>query len=167
MALRHQARDVVLHLRLHRTFHSLPGVCRSPVARTSRRSLLRLDPRHGHAHGQRRLVHVETLLLPPVVFTGLLAALWVFKCTMMVVFQNKIIYMPGLPPNARHERIEDYASECGGVQWHEKRTSAADGTELGLAVASLDSAGRRTSSSISLGAGMPAQHLYILYLQGS
>jgi uncharacterized protein len=38
---------------------------------------------------------------------------------MMVVFQNKIIYMPGLPPNARRERIEDYKNQCGGIQWRE------------------------------------------------
>lgn len=38
---------------------------------------------------------------------------------MMVVFQNKIIYMPGLPPNARGERIEDYKNQCGGIQWRE------------------------------------------------
>ncbi len=47
---------------------------------------------------------------------------------MMVVFKNKIIYMPGLPPNARWEKIADHASRCGGIQWKEERTKAADGT---------------------------------------
>jgi hypothetical protein len=30
---------------------------------------------------------------------------------MMIVFQNKIIYMPGLPPNARKETIADYKNQ--------------------------------------------------------
>jgi hypothetical protein len=54
-----------------------------------------------------------------VVFGGLVVALWTWKCFMMVVFQNKIIYMPGLPPNARRERIEDYKNQCGGIEWRE------------------------------------------------
>ncbi|KAG7116760.1 Lysophosphatidylserine lipase ABHD12 like protein [Verticillium longisporum] len=59
-------------------------------------------------------------------FVGLLGSLWVWKCMMMVVFQNKIIYMPGLPPNARRERIEDYARQCGGISWQARRIRAAD-----------------------------------------
>lgn len=79
---------------------------------------------------------------------------------MMVVFQNRIIYMPGMPPTARWERIADYAKQYRGVEWREERTKAADGTDLGMAVA-----------TVSLGTGTGAnasqrQRIYILYFQG-
>lgn len=70
---------------------------------------------------RRGFAEIPTILLPPVVFGGLVVALWTWKCLMMVIFQNKIIYMPGLPPNARGERIEDYKNQCGGVGWKEVR----------------------------------------------
>lgn len=78
---------------------------------------------------------------------------------MMVTFQNKIIYMPGLPPNARWEKISDYASRCGGLQWREERVRAVDGTNLALCVTDVelgqDSASKR-----------PEMAFYILYFQG-
>ncbi|ETS82158.1 hypothetical protein PFICI_07160 [Pestalotiopsis fici W106-1] len=75
----------------------------------------------------RRHFHLEGLALAPLYFGGLFVALWTWKCCMLVTFQNKIIYMPGLPPNARSEKIEDYASRCAGISWREERIRAADG----------------------------------------
>ncbi|KAH6853456.1 hypothetical protein B0I37DRAFT_7360 [Chaetomium sp. MPI-CAGE-AT-0009] len=112
-----------------------------------------------------RSIHIPTVLLPPVVFTGLLVGLWIWKCVMMVVFQNKIIYMPGLPPSSRRERIADWASMCGGVQWTEERTAAADGTELALAVTTVPLPKERRP-----GAAAPevaTAHVYVLYFQGN
>jgi hypothetical protein len=54
---------------------------------------------------------------------------------MLVVFQNRIVYMPSMPPGSRRERIKDYKSACKGVAWDVKRIHAADGTELSLCVA--------------------------------
>ncbi|KAK0657291.1 hypothetical protein B0T16DRAFT_319916 [Cercophora newfieldiana] len=108
----------------------------------------------------RRCIHIPAVLLPPVVFTGLFISLWIWKCVMLVVFQNKIIYMPGLPPNARSETIADYAPLCGGVKWHEERTIAADGTSLALAVATVTVPG-------VLGPESASTHVYILYFQGN
>jgi uncharacterized protein len=73
---------------------------------------------------------------------------------MMVVFQNKIIYMPGLPPNARRETIDDYKNQCGGIQWREEKTKAIDGTQISLCVSSVDSGPN------------PVKTVYILYFQG-
>lgn len=95
----------------------------------------------------------------------------------MVTFQNKIIYMPGLPPNARREKIQDYASRCGGLQWREERTRAADGTDLALCVTDVDLgsgvASTSTSTSTSTSAspftptpGRPDMAFYVLYFQG-
>ncbi|KAI0023726.1 Alpha/Beta hydrolase protein [Xylariomycetidae sp. FL0641] len=108
----------------------------------------------------RRRLHVEGVMLAPVVFSGLLVALWVWKSFMMVVFQNKIIYMPGLPPNARWETIRDYAARCGGLQWREERARAADGTDLALCVADLELGPEREPSA------RPDAAFYILYFQG-
>ncbi|KAI0126951.1 Alpha/Beta hydrolase protein [Xylariales sp. AK1849] len=112
-----------------------------------------------------RSFHLEGLALAPVVFGGLFIALWTWKCCMLVIFQNKIIYMPGLPPNARWEKIEDYAKLCGGVRWREERTRSADGTDLALCVADVD-VGRPSGA----GAGAsesPDSNCYILYFQGN
>ncbi|KAF9875751.1 hypothetical protein CkaCkLH20_06683 [Colletotrichum karsti] len=113
----------------------------------------------------KRQLHAETLLLPPLVFCGLLGALWAWKCLMMVVFQNKIIYMPGLPPNARRERIEDYAKQCGEVRWEEKRVQAVDGTDLALCVASVTSTGDESTTSPDGFLAVPS--IYVLYFQGN
>lgn len=77
---------------------------------------------------------------------------------MMVVFQNKIIYMPGLPPNARREKIEDYEGQCGGIKWREERIKSGDGTRISLCVASVTNGVERPERM---------KTVYILYFQGS
>jgi hypothetical protein len=115
----------------------------------------------------KRQLHVSTILLPPVVFVGLLGALWAWKCLMMVTFQNKIIYIPGMPPNTRRERINDYAAQCGGVQWREHRIRAADGTGVALCVASMATStadkGKIEATGFDEVVEVP---VYILYFQG-
>ena len=105
---------------------------------------------------RRTFLNLPNALVPPVVFTGLFVTLWIWKCLMMVVFQNKIIYMPGLPPNARSETIADYESQCGGIEWREERTVSSDGTRISLCVASV-------GSGI---ASQASERVYILYFQG-
>lgn len=51
---------------------------------------------------------------------------------MMVVFQNKIIYMPSVPPFSRGEKVADYANRCRPVQWREHEIRAGDGTRIKL-----------------------------------
>ncbi|KAG0134869.1 hypothetical protein HOY82DRAFT_553346 [Tuber indicum] len=63
------------------------------------------------------LSYLHPALAPPVVFVGLITTLWVYKCAMMVVFQNKIIYMPGVPIGAKREKIEAYQESCMGIDW--------------------------------------------------
>ncbi|KAL8848966.1 MAG: hypothetical protein Q9221_006061 [Calogaya cf. arnoldii] len=114
---------------------------------------------HHAAKIQRRRLGVSTILTPPLVFTGLLVSLWTYKCLMMVIFQNKIIYMPSVPPFSRRERIEDYAKQCGGVVWKEERIKAADGVDIALAVASVN--------GIKEGTKKEASHVAIVYFQGN
>jgi hypothetical protein len=109
------------------------------------------------------------VLLPPAYFVGLLLALWTWKCFVMVCFQNKIIYVPYLPPNARREEISDYQPPGSGVRWEEFRTRAADGTDLALVVASLSSSeGEIDVQQQEQQEQQPVTaHVYILYLQGA
>ncbi|KAM7200423.1 alpha/beta-hydrolase [Rhypophila sp. PSN 637] len=105
-------------------------------------------------------------------FGGLLVALYVWKCLMLVAFQNKIIYMPSFPPNSRSERIADYAGQqCGDIEWADERTKAADGTDLAMAVATvpLPKGSRRIGAGPATGSDgrQPKAHVYILYFQGN
>ncbi|GAB1310141.1 Monoacylglycerol lipase ABHD12 [Madurella fahalii] len=84
----------------------------------------------------------------------------------MVMFQNKIIYMPGLPPNSRRERIADWENLCGGIQWINERTAAADGTDLALAVTTIPLAQGTQPAVANLGKSAAA-HVYVLYFQGN
>lgn len=77
----------------------------------------------------------------------------------MVIFQNKIIYMPSVPPFSRSERIEDYTKQCGGITWKEERIKAADGVDIALAVASVDGIKEEMRKE--------AAHVAIVYYQGS
>ncbi|KAI7284983.1 hypothetical protein KC345_g2010 [Hortaea werneckii] len=51
---------------------------------------------------------------------------------MTVVFQEKFIYMPYMPPFARSEKIEDYEASCKPVEWGEERIRSLDGTKISL-----------------------------------
>ncbi|KAK8122038.1 Protein ABHD13 [Apiospora sp. TS-2023a] len=67
--------------------------------------------------------------------------------------------MPGIPPNARWERIEDYANQCAGIKWREERARSKDGKDLALCVADVQlGAERRKQEPINI---------YILYFQGN
>lgn len=112
-----------------------------------------------------RAVHISALLLPPLIFTGLALALYAWKCFMLVLFQNKIIYNPGLPPFARFEKIEEYAGTCGGVRWSEDSIRAEDGTRLAIALSSLYVSPGKPGDRLA--AAPYAAHIYVLYLQGT
>lgn len=74
---------------------------------------------------------------------------------MMVVFQNKIIYMPSMPPFSRREKVADYTNQCGGVRWREERIVSGDGTKLALLIGESSESQTR-----------PGEETVILYFQG-
>ncbi len=104
---------------------------------------------------------LPAVLIPPAVFAGLVVALWVWKCMMMIVFQNKIIYMPFLPPNARQETLADYARRCSPVEWHEQRIKVVDGTEIVLCIGHAKPSQAKHDAELKDG-----RHVVILYFQG-
>ena len=52
----------------------------------------------------------------------------------MVLFQDKIIYMPYIPPFSRSEEIGIYQAQCGPVSWESKHIKSLDGTNLAICV---------------------------------
>lgn len=101
------------------------------------------------------LSSIPAVFIPPVVFCGILVTLWAYKCVMMVIFQNKIIYMPSVPPFSRSEKVEDCAVQCRPVVWKEHDLRAADGTALKLLEGSI---GQSSAST---------KRVIVLYLQGN
>ncbi|KAK7514355.1 Alpha/Beta hydrolase protein [Phyllosticta citriasiana] len=91
--------------------------------------------RPSYAHPCRRTFLTESLhpvLIPPTVFLMCFFGLWSYKIIMTIVFQNKIIYMPYMPPFARSENMEDYAKLCRPVKWQEISIKSLDGTKIAL-----------------------------------
>ena len=80
---------------------------------------------------------------------------------MMVVFQSRIIYMAGIPPGARREKIRDYSKQCRGIQWEKGSLATSDGCILATATA----AAGRPASSVTKGRGA-GKELIIVYFQG-
>ncbi|KAJ6443061.1 alpha/beta superfamily hydrolase [Purpureocillium lavendulum] len=99
--------------------------------------------------------------MPPVIFAGLFMTLWCWKCTMLILFQNLIIFNPFMPPNARSMLISEFARQCGGVEWREERIESLDRTEIALCVSDMSAQG--ASGSGSTASRTP---VYILYFQG-
>lgn len=96
---------------------------------------------------------VPTLLVPPLVFTGLLLSLWTYKCLMTILFQDKIIYMSYI---GRSEKMETYTSDCMPVEWEQRNIKSLDGTKIALCVGSIPTEKSR-----------PSRHVVICYFQGN
>lgn len=118
---------------------------------------------------QRRSISLITILTPPAAFLGLLTVLWLYKSLILIIFQNKIIYMPSVPPFSRSEKISDYASLCRPIVWREERIEAADSTGLALAVGEISNEASATALDTASGeenAGS-RRRVVILYFQGN
>jgi pimeloyl-ACP methyl ester carboxylesterase len=101
---------------------------------------------------------------------------------MTVIFQDKIIYLPYLPPFARYEKLDDYAAVCRPVQWEQQTIVSLDGTKLAICVgsiasgsielasranASCSSASRRPSTTMDLPLHRKKRSVVICYFQGN
>ncbi|KAJ5317005.1 hypothetical protein N7508_001513 [Penicillium antarcticum] len=75
---------------------------------------------------------VPSILVPPLIFIGLLLGLWTWKCFWIIVMQNKLLYISWLPPFTRSEVISDYQAECRPVKWEERQIRSLDGTKLAV-----------------------------------
>jgi fermentation-respiration switch protein FrsA (DUF1100 family) len=75
---------------------------------------------------------IPSVLVPPLMFIGLLVGLWTWKCFWIIIMQNKLLYLTWLPPFTRSEVISDYETECKPVRWEEKQIRSLDGTKLAV-----------------------------------
>lgn len=102
-----------------------------------------------------------SVFTPPAVFIGLVVALWAYKCVMMVIFQDKIIYMPSVPPFSRRETIASHLKACGSIQWREEELRSTDGTRLALCTS--ETTIKTASADYKEDA---CEHLIVVYFQG-
>lgn len=112
------------------------------------------------------LESIPSVLTPPLVFVGLLVALWTYKCMMMVLFQDKIIYMPGIPPFARSEKIADYVAQCKPVEWEEKHIKSMDGINIALCVGRVQKENSK-GEHIDAHQAKALKEVVICYFQGN
>ena len=92
---------------------------------------------------------MHTALWPPLVFGELLLALWAYKvdtlscglillqCLMLIIFQNKLIYLPYIPVGARKETIQEYRTQLLGFDWTTSEVRTPDGKSLSTCVAQI------------------------------
>jgi fermentation-respiration switch protein FrsA (DUF1100 family) len=157
-----RCRPLLCSTHLHRELHPRPACVKRPTALaesnytcTYRQTSFTSAQNH-HQH-RSFLTSLPTALVPPVVFAGLLLALWTYKVVMTVVFQEKILYMSYMPPQTRSEKIEDYAATCKPVQWEEVRIKSLDGTRIALGVGMIPPPASR----------VPTKEVVILYFMGN
>jgi len=56
---------------------------------------------------------------------------------MLIILQNKLIYLPYIPPGARQETIEDYKPQVLGLDWATTEVRTRDSKKLVACVAEI------------------------------
>ena len=135
------------HFEFSRTSHVTWRRCKMPPQRSL------CNQRH------ISLQSLPTLLVPPIIFTGLMLSLWFYKSCMMIAFQNKIIYMPFVPLLARSEKLAEYESRCRPVVWHQHYIESSDRTRIALVVGTSPTPPEAASQG-------SRKRVIILYFQG-
>ncbi|KAL5364457.1 Alpha/Beta hydrolase protein [Aspergillus floccosus] len=143
-----------------------------PVPRQLDRPLSRRVPQTPHqASGAKQNIlgsrslftaAIPPILVPPVLFVGLLLGLWTWKCFWIIVMQDKLLYLSWLPPFTRSETVQDYAAECKPVQWEEKQIQSLDGTKLAVCEGRIPTPRGRHNTSKG-----PLRKVVICYFQGN
>jgi pimeloyl-ACP methyl ester carboxylesterase len=76
---------------------------------------------------------------------------------MTIIGQNKIIYMPYMPPFTRSEEMADYVDLCKPVEWRLEKIRSLDGTKLAICVGHI--AGPEKEK--------PIRHIVIVHFHGN
>lgn len=109
---------------------------------------------------------IPSVLVPPLIFVGLLVSLWIWKCFWIVVMQDKLLYLSWLPPLTRSENIADYEKECRPVEWTEKQIRSLDGTKLAICEGRIPVRRRAQTSQKEIHA-KTKKSVVICYFQGN
>ncbi|KAF5864916.1 hypothetical protein ETB97_006146 [Aspergillus alliaceus] len=110
---------------------------------------------------------IPSILVPPLIFFGLLISLWTWKCFWIVILQDKLLYLSWLPPLARSEKIADYERECQPVQWTEKRIQSLDRTKLAVCEGHIPLQRRDGRTTVAQRATVKRKSVVICYFQGN
>ncbi|KAJ5112886.1 hypothetical protein N7456_001420 [Penicillium angulare] len=106
---------------------------------------------------------VPAILVPPVIFLGLLITLWTWKCFWIIVMQNKLLYLSWLPPFSRSDTISEYERECKPVEWKEKEIRSLDGTKLVICEGHIPIQSEKNELKLK----QPKKLVAICYFQGN
>lgn len=86
---------------------------------------------------------------------------------MMIIFQNKLIYLPYIPYGARKETIQDYTLHLLGVDWTTTEVKTQDGKKLSTCVTEIRLANPHAETLLTLlRKKVEAQQVMIVYFQG-
>ncbi|SMY23205.1 unnamed protein product [Zymoseptoria tritici ST99CH_1A5] len=82
---------------------------------------------------------------------------------MTVIGQNKIIYMPYMPPFTRSEEMADYTNPCKPVEWRHGKIRSLDGTKLSICVGEIPPAVQGPAAV----ARRKSRHIVIVHFHGN
>ncbi|KAJ5260560.1 hypothetical protein N7478_012165 [Penicillium angulare] len=106
---------------------------------------------------------VPAILVPPVIFIGLLLSLWTWKCFWIIAMQNKLLYLSWLPPFSRSDTISEYERACKPVEWKEKQIRSLDGTKLAICEGNIPIKSDKNELELK----QPKKLVAICYFQGN
>ncbi|RPA72341.1 hypothetical protein BJ508DRAFT_76021 [Ascobolus immersus RN42] len=117
----------------------------------------------------RQLTLLQTLLAPPLTFGGLLLALWTLKSVSLVVFQNKIIYLPYLPPYCRSEPLPEPTKriewkDLGHIEGGRRYKWGGGKVQLNISGTEVVVGG---TSTLGVTAADPQREVLVVYFQGN
>jgi len=125
----------------------LSGVVSPLIAPVSFRGRFQFAPNIRPAFASHRRLHQA--VWPPLIFVNFLLALWAYKvcdkemrlntvqCLTLIIFQNKLIYLPYIPLGARKETIQEYEAQLLGVDWTTTKVRTRDGRKLSTCIAEI------------------------------
>ncbi|KAJ5193546.1 hypothetical protein N7449_009688 [Penicillium cf. viridicatum] len=111
-------------------------------------------------------VMIPQLFVPPVMFVGMLLALWAWKCFWIIVMQDRLMYMSWMPPFSRSENIEDYEVKCRPVRWEESYFRSLDGTKLAICIGTIPQ-GSFSPPLLPSPLQHRKRHVVVCYFQGN
>ncbi|GAA5830554.1 hypothetical protein JCM11251_002513 [Rhodosporidiobolus azoricus] len=158
-----------------RALHSSPPTLFRPSSRTLLFGLKLPEPSNEPLAGTIAEVGVSG---PPWLFllqlvVGLPAALWAYKCLMLVLFQRKIIYLPSVPPGTRDESLAQGErstardASLSGMRWKEVQIQSTVPSRWMRRPVKLKGIELEWKEDEGKAVEGQRQHVVVVYLQGN
>ncbi|GAA5860229.1 hypothetical protein JCM3774_000350 [Rhodotorula dairenensis] len=101
------------------------------------------------------------------VLVGLPAALWAYKCLMLVIFQRRIIYLPSVPPGTRDEPIPLQTGKLRVEAVQVRTDEPSRWLRRRVQLRGIEVEWQHGGESNTDPAAHPPRHVVIVYLQGN